>query len=106
MTMKNWPIGTGEDGVQVNVTATSQAVALVTGDDNRKLISEDVMIDNPGPNDVFVKAGNAATTATDLSMRVPAGSLQPFRKGNTTHIALKCKAGLTQTVVVHVGEGQ
>lgn len=102
--MKNWPINTGDDGLPVNVTASSATVRIA--DDTRKLVSQDVMIDNPGPNDVFVKAGDGATVATTFSMRVPAGSLQPYQKGNCSHLAFVCRAGQAQAVVVHVGEGQ
>lgn len=102
--MKNWPIDTGRDGTAVTVTQTSQVVAVDA--DMRLLVSEDVMIDNPGPNDVYVKAGNASTTATVLSLRVPGGSLQPFRKGQASHLAVVCASGLTQAIMVHVGEGQ
>ena len=100
--MKNWPIS-GDDGLQVNVTAASAAV-LVT-DDARETVSDDVMIDNPGPNDVFVKAGGPEVAASTLSVRVPAASLQPYRKGNHSHLALVCRGGQSQTVVVHVGDG-
>ncbi len=102
MSMNNWPIE--EDGIPVTATATSQAVEIAQ--DSRELILQDVLIDNPGPNDVFVKAGNQFTQATINSVRVPPGSLQPYRKGNTTHLALVCRAGQTQAVVIHVGVGQ
>lgn len=104
MTAKNWAINGGSDGKAVNVTATSQTVLLA--DDMGEYLSPDVMVDNPGPNDVFVVAGDASAVATTLSMRVPAGSIQPYEKGATKYLALVCKAGQTQAVVVHVGRGQ
>jgi hypothetical protein len=99
LSLQNWPIGA--DGVSVSVTATSQAIALADAS------AVDVMIDNPGPNDVFVRAGDESVAATLTGLRVPAGSLQPYRKGSgVTHLALRCKDGQTQSVVVHCGDGQ
>jgi hypothetical protein len=100
--MKNWPIY-GDDGISVNVTAASAATLVATS--AARVQAEDVMIDNPGPVDVYVKAGDATATATLTSLRVPAGSLQPFRKGAATHLALRTSSG-NQAVVIHVGEGQ
>lgn len=101
--MKNWPI-TGSDGVPITAT-TSSAVTLVASSDVHR-VAADVMIDNPGPLDVFVKAGGAGAAATLTSMRVPAGSLQPYAKGaDATHIAVITASG-TQAIVVHLGEGQ
>ncbi|MCK9988640.1 MAG: hypothetical protein AzoDbin1_05112 [Azoarcus sp.] len=106
--MRNWPINTGQDGTAVNVTSVSQTIDISSGGtDLRMMENEDVMIDNPGPNDVYVRgADTAAGVATVLSLRVPAASLQPYRKGTSRYLALVCAAGKTQTVVVHVGEGQ
>lgn len=102
--MKNWPIVL--DGTPVAVTASSQRIAV--GTDQRGAAAEDLLIDNPGPADVYVRAGDDTVTATaTASVRVPAGSLQPYRKGQgTTHLALVCAAGQSQGVVVHVGDGQ
>lgn len=104
--MRNWSIADPAAlGMQVAVTAASQAVSIaptVTAQ-----LSDDVMIDNPGPNDVYVRAGfDNTVTATTACLRVPAGSLQPYYKGRCTHLALICASGLTQTVLVHVGAGQ
>lgn len=106
--MKNWPINTRKDGTAVNVTSVSQTIDLgIGGDDMRMIEHEDVMIDNPGPNDVYVRGVDTdAGVATVLSLRVPPYSLQPYRKGTLRYLALVCAAGNTQTVVVHVGEGQ
>lgn len=100
----NWPIYSAADGTSINVTSNSVATQIVS-DTTWPTVSEDVLIDNPGPNDVYVKAGPANVAATLLSVRVPAGSMQPFRKEGATHLAFICAAGKTQTVVVHVGEG-
>lgn len=101
MSMKNWPIT--QDGQAVTATATSAATALAGA---TVVAAEDVMIDNPGPNDVYVRAGGSTVAATLASLRVPAGSLQPYRKGaGTTHIAMITRSG-SQAVVLHVGDGQ
>lgn len=99
--MNNWPIY-GADGIPVAVTNTSAATLVAT--DAARAAAEDVMIDNPGPLDVYVKAGGDAAVATLASVRVPAASLQPFRKGGATHLALISTGA--QAVVVHVGAGQ
>jgi hypothetical protein len=102
--MNNWPIT--EDGIAVTATASSAALAVAA--EGRGAAAADVMVDNPGPNDVYVRAGDAAVVASPVtSMRVPPGTMQPFRKGvGVTHLALVCKSGQTQAVVVHVGDGQ
>ena len=100
--MNNWPIY-GDDGIAINVTAASAATLVATDHAGRE--AQDVMIDNPGPNDVFVKAGGVGAEASLTSIRVPANSLQPFRKGPHTHLAFRTASG-TQAVVVHKGEGQ
>ena len=104
MSSNNWPINTGRPGVQIAATATSQSVRIAL--DGGQVAADDVMIDNPGPNDVFIAAGGPAEVATTLSMRVAAGTMQPFQKGHTTHLAVVCRAGQTQTIVAHVGIGQ
>lgn len=99
----NWPINRA-DGTPITATATSAAtqIASAAGD----IAATDVMIDNPGPLDVYVKSGATnAVAATLNSMRVPAGSLQPYAKGaGHSFIALRTASG-SQAVVVHVGEG-
>ena len=103
MYFPNWPIY-GADGTPITVGVASAATPVATSDAQK--MSEDVMIDNPGPLDVYVKAGDASAVATLTSMRVPAASLQPFRKGSgATHLALRTASG-TQPVNVFVGEGQ
>jgi len=104
--MRNWSIADPNmAGTPVNVTANSLAVPIAP--DTTARLSDDVMVDNPGPNDVFVRAGfDDTVSASTNCLRVPAGSLQPFFKGRCTHLALVCASGLTQTVLVHVGAGQ
>lgn len=102
MSMKNWPIT--QDGQAIDVTSASAATALSGAN---VLVAEDVLVDNPGPNDVWVRAGGASVVATLSSMRVPAGTLQPWRKGQgVTHLAFVAASGQTQSVVVHIGDGQ
>jgi hypothetical protein len=101
---KNWAIY-GSDGIPITATSTS-AVTLIGTDDTR-LQAEDVMIDNPGSLDVYVKAGPvlAGLAATLNSVRVPANSLQPFAKGaGAKYLAVYCPGG-SQGIVVHIGDG-
>lgn len=90
------------DGVAHTATVAGSLLAL---DPQAAAVSNDVMIDNPGPYDVRVRAGSAATVASATSMRVPAGTMQPFYKGGATHLAFKSTTG-NQDVVVTVGDGQ
>lgn len=99
--MDNWPLY-GPDGIAV--TATSSSVATLVATDAARQSATDVMIDNPGPQDVYAKAGDAGAIATLQSVRVPAASLQPFKKGSASHIALRTASG-SQAVVIHVGAG-
>jgi hypothetical protein len=100
--MNNWPIY-NDDGQAVTVGAASAPVLVVASSGQGAAV--DVMIDNPGPLDVYVKAGGADVVATLQSMRVPAYSMQPFRKGPHHYLGMRTVSG-TQPVVVHVGEGQ
>lgn len=100
----NWPINVGSDGTAVTVTETSATIDIKSTAEREQL--SDIMVDNPGPNDVFVRAGATGVTATPTSMRVPPGSVQPYYVGGASKLALICSPGLTQAVVVHVGSGQ
>lgn len=102
--IKNWPISTGRDGVVVTASPAGTATRVVPTSDLGQLVAEDAMIDNPGPLDVFAQAGGPSVVATALSFRIPANSLQPVRKDQTSHIALYCANG-TQNCIVHIGEG-
>lgn len=97
----NFPIF--DDGVSLSATDSSQVYAWPSA----LLRGPDVMIDNlAGTKAIFVRAGNASTSATTLSMRVPAGSMQPFYVGDSTHLAYRTEASSTQAFVVHRGSGQ
>lgn len=101
---KNWLI-TGADGVAVTATSSSSVATIATTD--LAAAAEDVMIDNPGPLDVYVKAGpvSAGLAATALSVRVPAGSLQPYQKGAGNKYLAVYASG-SQAIVVFCGDGQ
>ena len=101
---KNWAIY-GADGVPI--TATSASAVTTIGTDDRSTQAEDVMIDNPGPLDVYVKSGPSSSglTATIASVRVPAGGLQPFQKGAGNKYLAVVTASGSQAIVVHCGDG-
>lgn len=103
-TDRNWPIY-GSDGIAITATATSAATLIASTP--AALMAEDVMIDNPGLLDVYVKAGSDnSVVATLTSVRVPAGSLQPFAKGaGNGYLAVRTSSG-SQAVTVHCGDGQ
>ena len=103
-TDRNWPIY-GGDGTAITATATSAATLIANTP--AAVMAEDVMIDNPGTVDVYVKAGPDNTVVASLtSVRVPAGSLQPYAKGpGNSYLAVRTASG-SQAVVVHVGSGQ
>lgn len=95
----NFPID--RDG-QAHTALTTGSVLALTGAD--VVTSTDVMIENPGPNVVRVRAGGAGVAASALSMRVPPGTQQPFNKGAATHLGFLAE-GANQAVIVFVGEG-
>lgn len=88
------------DGTSVTSTTASSTVALPT----TTYSSENIMIDNPGPYSVYVRAGASTVTASTLSMRISPGEKSAYRKGTSTHIAVISPEG-TQTIVVYLGEG-
>jgi hypothetical protein len=95
-----------QDGTSVAVTDVSSRTTLPAPSSTYPTVSLDVMIDNPGPNDVYIKTGGSSITATTLSLRVPGSSIQVFNKGQaSSHMALICATGKTQTVTVFVGDG-
>lgn len=101
--MKNWP-AYAADGTPITATASSTPTLIAST--ATAIAAEDIMVDNPGPQDVFIKAGGASVVATENSVRVPGSSLQPYRKGaGATHLAVISPGG-AQAIVVHVGDGQ
>lgn len=93
---------TGADGVSIAATVTSAATALAS--DAAAKAGRDMLFYNPGPLEVYVKAGAADVVATALSLPVPAGSLVIYRKDNATHVAVICPGG-SQAVKLWLGEG-
>lgn len=106
----NFPIET--DGFKFTATATSQAFDLTDGgaaDRFRVVGSDDVLIYNPGPNTIYVKAGDASTVANGIASSTPSMAVPPsqqaFSKGNASHLAVISPQG-AQEFVVYVGEGE
>lgn len=99
MTMiRNFGI-THPDGRLINVTAASAATLIdATGS------SSDVLIFNPGPATVHIKAGAAGVIATTSSVPLPAGNSQVFFKGWSTHLAMIASSGTSACNVI-IGEG-
>lgn len=89
----------GADGISIAVTATSAATQVAL--DQYAVQCEDIVVQNIGANPVYIKTGGASIVATALSIMVPAGWREVFRKGSgATHIAALCDAGKTSTLVV------
>jgi hypothetical protein len=90
-----------EDGILINATTISSTTTLPQGAE----YEEDILIDNPGPYDVRVKAGKAGVAAsTTLSMRIAAGEKGVYRKGSATHLAVVSING-NQAITVFSGSG-
>jgi hypothetical protein len=92
-----------QDGQQITAGPTS-AVAALAGDANRVLAAQDILLWNPGPYEVTVRAGGTDAVATAVSPVLPAGALWAYRKGASTHLATRCASG-SQAIVVWLGEG-
>lgn len=90
-------------GLAIAVTAASVAVQL-NADLNIAQAAPDVLIDNRGNADCYIRfgvAGDVATVATGV--RIPAGSIAIYGKASATHIAVIGDAATA--LVVHLGEG-
>lgn len=103
MSYKNFP-AYGPDGTSVAVGAASTATLIA--DDGTEAAANDVMVDNPGPNDVYVKFGPANVVATLNSMRVPGNSVAVLAKGSGNTYMAAITASGSQNVMVFVGDGQ
>jgi hypothetical protein len=99
--MNNFPITA--DGQALTATAVS-APQPFAGAAERAAAAQDVLIYNPGPLAIHVRAGAADVVATTASMLVPPNSLQAFAKGSATHIAALSESG-SQPYTVWIGEG-
>ncbi|WP_421885163.1 hypothetical protein [Methylibium sp.] len=96
---KNFPCT--DDGQAITATGSSAVTAFAAAG---AAFATDVMIDNPGPVDIYFRVGGVGVAATTASRRVPAGAQVVYEKGQATHIAL-LSAGANQGVVVAVGKG-
>lgn len=86
------------NGTPVTATAVSQRISVPAS-------TRDVLVTNPGPNVVRVRAGGATVAATAQSMPVLAGEKGVYNVGyGATHLALIAPAG-DQAVEVFFGEG-
>jgi hypothetical protein len=90
-----------ENGQSFAVTGASSALAFPT---EAGRYSCDVMIYNPGPAAVYVRAGDANVVATSASMVIPAGVKEVFGKATASHLAAMTASG-SQTILVYLGEG-
>lgn len=98
MTFKmNFPL-TADAALSQTATTTSQTWALSGS-------GSDVMIDNPGPNDIYVRVGASTVAATLNSMRIPAGEKSAYFRGQATHLAAITAAN-TQAFRVFIGDGE
>src|SRR5690349_14661270 len=86
--------------VTVSVTNVSAATALGAASRTQ------VLVDNAGPQPVFVEFGTSGVTAVvATSMRIPVGAIMTFTIDQTvTHIAT-ITASSTSTLYVTVGQG-
>lgn len=92
-------------GQQLSASATAGAAAVAI-DATPALGAErrDVMIYNPGPGLVHVRAGDATVTATADCMPILPGEKGAWDKGRSTHLAAYSPSG-AQTLWVFVGSG-
>jgi hypothetical protein len=96
--MRNFSIGA--DGISITA-GTSSAATLIDSDTNP---DPDVMIYNPGPYTVYVKAGGSGVVATTNSMPILAGEKGAFNKGGNLYLATLSPSG-SQQIVAFAGEG-
>lgn len=92
------------DGLPITVTTGAVAATSLGGDDKLVAAATDVLIDNRGDFDAYIKFGPTdAVVSKATGVRIPAGSLAIYGKGNATHIAV-IGDGVT-SLTVHLGEG-
>lgn len=91
------------DGLAIAVTTGSLATQL-SADLVVAAAAPDALIDARGSFDSYIKFGGPDVTVTIATgVRIPAGSMGLYGKGNATHMAA-IGDGATQ-LVVHLGEG-
>lgn len=93
----NFPLSS-DAVIAQTATTTSQRYALGNS-------GGDVMIDNPGPNDIYVRTGDATVVATLSSMRIQAGEKSAYFRGTNSHLAVITAAN-TQAFTVFTGQGE
>ena len=82
-----------------NATAVAIDVNPPTG-----VVRSDVMIYNPGPGTVYVRAGDGNVLADANCQPILAGEKGAWHKGAATHLAAYSPSG-AQTLLVFVGAG-
>lgn len=87
---------------QAITAGTSSATAALAGTAQKVNASKDVLIWNPGPNLVHVRAGASDVVADATCAPVPPGSMWVYAKGNATHIATFAIGG-AQSILVLMG---
>jgi len=98
---KNFPAT--RDGIPIPVTTAANTLPLGTETDLARQAA-DALIDGRGDYDSFIKFGGPDVTVTKATgLRIPAGSIGIYGKGNATHVAV-IGDGAT-SLVVHLGEG-
>lgn len=91
------------DGFGMIVSDVSTRLQIVISAVDRQ--KTDLLLDNRGTEDLFVRAGDAAVAATTVSIRLPAGAMMTLGRGGATHVAAVARPGKTSSLVVHLGEG-
>lgn len=89
-----------DDGLAVTAVAAGNRVTLPEGSAGEP----DIMIDNPGPKSVLVRAGGATVVTSATSMRIAPGEKSAYNKGEAMYLALAGVGG-DQDVVIHIGSG-
>ena len=92
-----------ENGQRITAGTASAATAL-NGTAARVMSARDVLIHNPGPNIVYVKAGGVGVVADNTCAPVPALAIWAYGKGANAYLATIAPDG-NQDVLVIVGEG-
>lgn len=95
----NFPIS--EQGLPLSAVSGASTTYDVSAS-NR--YSPDILIYNPGPATVYIRAGAADVSANVLSMPIPPKTKEVYRKGLSTHLAVISSSG-SQEILVFFGEG-
>jgi hypothetical protein len=101
--MKNFDIQRAGQIVAASATAGAAAIAIDTNPPAGELRS-DIMIYNPGPGVVHVRAGGSSVTADNTCMPIVPGEKGAWSKGSATHLAAYSPSG-AQSLIVVIGMG-